>query len=162
MRRRVALSILIIALAVALGALREFLFVNLNYQIDFLAYDRPFSYAHSNFQAAVSGLSSGTLANMKWGLAALFIVLMLIAGIALARVLFGDHRYRHAILVGTAVTALAALLCHGLASRMPALEGVSIALSHAIQYPVPLLFIYAASWVGGLRATQGPATGDQR
>lgn len=160
MSRRNGLSALIIALAVVLGALREFLFVNLNYQIDFLRHERPFSYAHSRFQAAVAGISHETLAALKWWLAALFIVLMLIAGITLARVLFGDHRYRLTIIIGTAAIAALALLCHALAVTLPALEGVSIALSHTIQYPVPLLFIHAGSWVGGQRTPRGPAASD--
>ena len=161
MSQRNVLSVLIIALAVALGALREFLFINLNYHIDFLQHERPYSYAHSSFQAAVSGLSAETLSTLKWCLAGLFIGLMLLAGITLARVLFGDHRYRLPITFGTLVIALLALLCHGLAAGVPAMEGVSIALSHAIQYPVPLLFIYAASWAGGLRTKAIVVPGDR-
>lgn len=161
MSRTNALGLLIVCVAVVLGAWREFLFVNLNYQIDFLQHERPFSYAHSRFQAAVAGMPHETLSALKWGLAGVFILLMLVAGIALARVLFGDHRYRMPITLGMLVIALLALLCHVLSGAVPALEGVSIALSHAIQYPVPLLFIYAGSWVGGLRARR-PAISDHQ
>jgi len=146
MRKGDAVGIGIVALATALGAVREFLFVNLNYQIDSYAQGRTLSYAHSAFQKVVAGSGLDQLILLKWGLAALFVVLMLAAGIALSRVLFGDHRYRKPIVLGTLAIAVIALAFHGLAAWMPALEGVSIALSHALQYPVPLLFIYAASW----------------
>ncbi|MEO8590087.1 MAG: hypothetical protein ABI432_11995 [Flavobacteriales bacterium] len=146
MRKRTVLGSVIIIAAVALGAVRDFLFVNLNYQIDAVEHRSPISYAHSLFRAAVAGLDLNALNVMKWGLAMLYILLMLTAGIALSRVLFGDHRYRRPLVIGTAAIALISLALHRLAVWNPALEGVSIALSHAIQYPVPLLFICAASW----------------
>ncbi len=135
----------IIFAATLLGAFRDYLFVNLNYQIDALANHRKVSYAHSDFRAAVAGLDADALTVVKWGSAALFILVMLLAAILLSRVLIGDQRYRRPIVIATLAVAAVSLACHFMSAWSPALEGLSIALSHAIQYPVPLLFIYAAS-----------------
>ena len=145
MSRKRLTGALIIVLATLAGAFRDYLFVNLNYQIDALANHRRISYAHSDFRAAVAGLDAYTLTIVKWASAALFILAMLGAAILLSRVLFGDQRYRKPIVIATMTIAAVSLACHAMTAWSPAFEGVSIALSHAIQYPVPLLFIYAAS-----------------
>ena len=145
MSRNRLIGALIILLATMVGAFRDFLFVNLNYQIDALANHRRISYAHSDFRAAVAGLDADTLTIMKWASAAGFILLMLGAAVLLSRVLFGDQRYRLPIIIATLTIAAVSLACHVASAWSPAFEGISIALSHAIQYPVPLLFIYAAS-----------------
>lgn len=145
MSRNRLIGALIILLATLVGAFRDYLFVNLNYQIDALANHRRISYAHSDFRAAVAGLDAHTLTIVKWASAAGFILVMLGAAILLSRLLFGDQRYRFPIIVATITIAAVSLACHFMASWWPAFEGISIALSHAIQYPVPLLFIFAAS-----------------
>lgn len=145
MSRNRLIGALIILLAALVGAFRDYLFVNLNYQIDALVNHRKVSYAHSDFRAAVAGLDADALTIMKWGSAALFILVMLLAAILLSRVLFGDQRYRVPIVIATMTVAAVSLGCHVISAWWPALEGLSIALSHAVQYPVPLLFIYAAS-----------------
>lgn len=135
----------IFAVAVALGAAREFLFLNLNYHIDFLAHKRQVSYAHSLFRGWVQGMDLGDLLVLKWMLALLFIATMLLLAVVLARLLFGDHRYRRAIVAAFGLIGALALLLHGLAGVLPGAKATSVKLLHTLQYPVLLFFIWAAS-----------------
>lgn len=137
--------VVIVLIAVAIGAVREFLFLNLNYSIDHLANHRPVSYAHSLFNAAVVGYDLHTLLILKWCLALVFISVMLGLSVLMARFLFGDHRYRMAIVLGfLAVGSLALLLNIG-AGRHPAMGNISVKLLHLLQYPVILFFLWAAA-----------------
>ncbi|WKZ66651.1 MAG: hypothetical protein QY325_01710 [Flavobacteriales bacterium] len=147
MNRRDALSALWLALAVAAGAAREFFFVNLNYQLDYLVNRRDRNYAHSRFRRWAEGLDAGDLTAWKWLLAAAFVALTAALTVALARTRFGDHRYRTRILGAFAALAAFALACHLGAQAAPALRPVSIAVLHALQYPVPLLVVWALSWM---------------
>jgi hypothetical protein len=152
MTRRNLFISAILLLAVALGAAREFVFINLNYQIDHFENHRAFSYAHSAFQAVVAGWSLRSLVLLKWASAFACIALMLLLSLLLAHQLFGDRRYHLAVLLGFVTIGLVALALHLMASSIPALEGISVKLLHALQYPVVLLFLWAAS---GLRNDQG-------
>ena len=145
MMPRWAGGLLLLLVATLLRAAREFLFINLNYMIDLEANHREVSYAHSAFRALVDGWSLSSLIMLKWGLAVLFIALMLALSIAMSRVLFGDHRYRRTIMFGFVAFGGLALLLHAAGANSPAWEGVSVKLLHALQYPVVLLFIWAAA-----------------
>jgi hypothetical protein len=144
MRRRTLLALLMLA-AMLLGAVREFLFINLNYQLDALTYKRPVSYAHSLFRGWTDGLDLSALVMLKWVLALLFIGLMLLLSMAVARIVFGDHRYRGALVAGFVLMGALALALHAFSGSVPALYGVSVKLLHLLQYPVLLFFIWAAS-----------------
>ncbi len=157
MTRRNAAILLVLAASVALGALREFLFLNLNYQIDFVRFDRSISYAHSLFQGWVQGAGLSELLGLKWVLSVLYIAMMALLSVLLARLLWGDHRYRTAIIIGFLVVSILALVAHFLAGSVPALSSVSIHLLHSLQYPVVLFFLVAASALGP-RAESGSAT----
>ncbi|MBP6390366.1 MAG: hypothetical protein KA352_05710 [Flavobacteriales bacterium] len=133
MNRRGGIALLV-AVAVVLGALREFLFVNLNYQLDHVARGTPFSYAHSLFQGWTQGLGVAGLTALKWAAAFFFVLLMTGLSVLAARLLFGDHRYLRLIAVAVGCTALLALLLHVLSLEMAAVK-----LLHALQYPVMLL-----------------------
>lgn len=129
---------------IALGALREFLFVNLNYQLDHVERGTEFSYAHSLFQQWTAGWDLGDLTRLKWSLALLFISLMLGLALLLARLLAGDHRYTPGIVLGYLSAGAVALLLHALAPWVPPLEGTSVKVLHMLQYPVVLFFVWAA------------------
>lgn len=147
MNRRTLATLVIIAVAIVVAVFRDFLFVNLNYQLDFAEHTRPASYAHSRFQAWVSGWDASQLGALKWSLAFLFILLNLVLAIVLARVRFGDHRYRMAISAGFILLGCVALSAHALSRYISGLDMLSIKLLHALQYPVVLLLIWAASWL---------------
>ena len=153
MTQRNAAILLVLAASVALGALREFLFLNLNYQIDFVRFDRPVSYAHSLFQGWVKGAGLPELLALKWGFSVLYIAVMALLSVLLARLLWGDHRYSTALLLGFLVLSAMALMTHLLAGSVPAFSSVSIHLLHSMQYPVVLFFLVAASALGKRSAT---------
>jgi|JI10StandDraft_1071094.scaffolds.fasta_scaffold1082947_2 hypothetical protein len=137
----------ILAVAILLGAAREFLFLNLNYAIDHLANQRTVSYAHSAFRAAVRELSLNDLVRLKWALTAVFIGIHLLLSILLARIVFGDHRYRNSLVIGFIALGLCAGLLKFASSGIPAMGDVAVKLLHVLQYPVILFFIWAASWL---------------
>jgi hypothetical protein len=138
--------------AVALGASREFLFLNLNYQLDAVAHQRSISYAHSLFQGWVTGWDVKDLLLLKWALALVFSVLMAAACIALARVLFGDHRHLRTVVLGYLALGTIALALHALASVHPAFGAIGVKVLHTLQYPVVLFFVWAAAILQRSRA----------
>lgn len=142
-RRTAILALLLVG--VLLGAVREFLFLNLNYQIDFVAHGRAFSYAHSLFRAWVEGYDLRALVVLKWTMALAFSGAMLMLAIVLARVLAGDHRHARSLVVGYILFGLLALLLHGMAYSVPALDAVSVKVLHGLQYPVVLFLLWAGS-----------------
>lgn len=144
MPRRTQLVLLMLA-AVALGAAREFLFLNLNYQIDAVANHRAVSFAHSIFRSWTAGWGLDALLRLKWLLALLFVALTLALSITCARIVFGDHRYRIALFGGFALVGMMALVMHLLANAVPPLHAVSVKLLHLMQYPVVLFVIWAAA-----------------
>jgi hypothetical protein len=135
----------LLLVGIVLGACREFLFINLNYQIDHVARHTRFSYAHSLFQGWTRGMDLGALTALKWALAFAFMVAMAGLCVLLARVLSGSWRHARAIVGGFVLFALLALALHGSARWLPRAETVSIQLSHMLQYPVVLLFVLLAA-----------------
>ncbi|MBL7965252.1 MAG: hypothetical protein JNM31_15560 [Flavobacteriales bacterium] len=137
---------LIAAMAIALGVARDFLFSNLNYQLDHLVRHTRHSYAHSQFQRAVEGWSAGGLSALKWALALAFTAAMCTLCVLLARSLEGTYRHARAIMLLFLATGLLALVLHFTAVQLHSrpVEFVAVKLLHALQYPVPLLFIWVA------------------
>lgn len=142
--RRAEVALIFLA-GILYGSWREFTFINLNYQIDHVARDTPFSYAHSMVRGWIGDWGLSALLALKWSLA--FLSMGVICGlcIVLARVLWGHWRQAKWIAAGFAAFALFSLLMHFLARQVPALEEVAIGLSHMLQYPVPLVFVLIAS-----------------
>jgi hypothetical protein len=147
MRHRGTIVAIAIA-AIALGALHEFLFVNLNYQIDHVARSTPYSYAHSLFQGWVAGWPLDALLRMKWLLALAFIGAMLGVTLVFAKVAGASYRHRRIIVLAFAAIGASALLFHALQRWSPELDVLSVKLLHAIQYPVLLFFVWAALTLG--------------
>lgn len=143
MKRR-ALIVAIAVAAIALGAVREFLFVNLNYQIDHVQRATKSSFAHSGFQRWAEGWDATDLVRMKWLLAFVFVGAMLALAIRLAHTLVGDHRHRKSIGVAYAIAGGAALLLHACGGAVPAAGVMGVKLLHLLQYPVVLFFVWAA------------------
>ena len=143
-RRRLIIGSILLA-AVVLGALREFLFLNLNYQIDFVEHQRAFSYAHSAFQRSVEGWSLRALVILKWAAAMVSVAIMLVLAIVLSRQLFGDHRYLRGLVLGFGAIGVLALVLHYVGNSVEAAEAVSVKLLHFLQYPVVLFFLWAAA-----------------
>lgn len=144
MKRGWGIAVVLVS-AILLGAVREFFFINLNYAIDHLQHHRAYSYAHTAFSAAVHGWSLKQLVVLKWAAGMVFTGAMLVLTIAMARVLFGDHRYRKALVVLTISIGSLAFVLHLGGSVHHAFDLVSVKLLHMLQYPGILLFLWVAS-----------------
>ena len=147
MRRSTALAMLLIGAAIAIGAFRDFVFVNLNYHLDFLEHARRISYAHSLFRTWVGEIDAHGLRLLKWLFALCFILCNLALAIGLSRVRFGDHRYRAPIAIGFGLVALIAGVSNVLGAWLPIFSVLGVKLLHLLQYPVVLLLIWAAGWL---------------
>lgn len=139
--KRVLLVPLILGLSALLGALRDLLFINLNYQLDHVQRATAYSYAHSGFQAAVQGWSLQALIAFKWTLAMAFVTTTWSLCQALLAVFGVRQRAGRPITIGFLAIGLLALTAHALARYWPLLEPVSVDLLHAIQYPVVVLLL---------------------
>ncbi|MGV9011231.1 MAG: hypothetical protein ACOH13_01445 [Flavobacteriales bacterium] len=144
-RRAAMAGILIVG--IALGALREFLFINLNYQIDHLARHTRFSYAHSMFIRWTAGMELPGLIRLKWIMGAAFTSVILGLCVLLARLVFGHWRHARGIVWGFFGFTILALALHFAAPWAAPLETISVHVSHMLQYPVALLFVLMAGWL---------------
>ena len=137
----------ILVIAVALGSLRDFLLINLNYQLDHVQRATPYSYAHSAFQVAVAGWGPRALIALKWGLGIGFTCTTWGLCQALLAVYGVRARLGRAVTLGFLAMASLALVARVLAGAWPALEPLSVDVLHAIQYPVVvLLLLVILSW----------------
>lgn len=136
----------ILGAAVASGALRDFLFVNINYQVDHVRRATAFSYAHSAFQKATAGWDTGALNALKWGLSLAFMVCMWAACLGLSRAFRRLELLWGPITSGFTGAALLSVLLHFLARYVPGAEEASVNLAHAIQYPLVPAMLFAGLW----------------
>lgn len=144
----------ILLVGIVLGAFRDFLFINLNYQIDHVRRATAGSFAHSRFQARVAGWDLSDLVLLKWVLAGCFVLSMWGLSLLLLRNANSSARLAKPVSLIFAAIALSALLMHGLARWMP-LEEASVNLLHAIQYPVLLIVLQCALvFIPGVRSKQ--------
>jgi hypothetical protein len=145
MSRRIAWSALLLLIGIALGGLREFLFVNLNYQLDHLQRGTPYSYAHSAFQQWSAGCTATELAAIKWGLSAGFVLVNLTLTMVMGRVRFGARwPWRMAAALFLAVAGMAGAL-FALSKAHPWLYPAAVQLAHAVQYPLPMALLWLLS-----------------
>lgn len=145
--RRVAV-IAILVLAIGLGAAREYLFINLNYQIDHVGRATEFSYADSDFKAWTSGWSIRQLEMLKWAMAMAYIVVMTGLAVLMSRLLFRDNRHTRFIVLAVVAIAAFSLLLHAVSGWFSPLADVAVKLLHMLQYPVVLLVLLSARGLG--------------
>lgn len=150
MKRRLAIGA-VLTIAIALAGLREYLFINLNYQLDHVRRATGSSYADSLFQAWTTEWSLQQLNMLKWGMAVGYISVMTSLAVLLAGSLFGHPRYTKPIVLAVAVVSAFALLLHLLSAWLPPLAEVGVKLLHMVQYPVVLLVLVAGKALGGSR-----------
>lgn len=86
------LFVLVTAL-VLLGALRDFIFVNINFQLDFLWRDLAASKTHSMFEF-LNNFSYWEIYYAKFGLTGLFSLIYLVATLLVIRLMFTVKKYR--------------------------------------------------------------------
>jgi hypothetical protein len=139
--KRLPAVLLILGIAVVLGSLRDFLLINLNYQLDHVQRATPSSYAHSGFQAVVGSWGLKALTTLKWGLAIGFVAATWALCQGTLSVFGLRQRLGRLVTHGFLGIATLALVAHLLARGIPLLEPVSVDLLHAIQYPVVVLLL---------------------
>lgn len=139
-------SALILLAGIGIGSLRDFLFINLNYQLDHVTRATRTSFAHSRFQGWVEGWEAPGLTRLKWLLAGLFVMSMWGLCMILLKNAGATYRLRRPVTLVFAGLAIVAFVLHGLARWLP-VEEASVNLLHAIQYPVLLLVLQAALMV---------------
>lgn len=137
----------VLVLAVLAGGLREFVVLNLNYQIDHVRRGTRFSYAHSTVQHWMEGVGLSQLVAYKWLAAAFFVGICLVLTLAMDRVVRGDRGGTRPILLLFLGCSALVLLLHATSVAVPALERVALQLLHALQYQVPVLFVLLAAWL---------------
>ncbi|MFZ1689141.1 MAG: hypothetical protein WAU70_17090 [Flavobacteriales bacterium] len=147
MKRRLAIAA-VLAAAIALGALREFLFLNLNYQLDHVRRATGFSYAHSIFQAWTHGWSLGQLNGLKWALSIGYVLVMTSLATVLAFLLFRRWSYSRPIVLAVGAVCGLALVLHLFSAWLPPLADVGVKLLHMVQYPVVMLVLVAGKALG--------------
>ncbi len=155
MKNRWATVSLLLFTAIVLGSLREFLFVNVNYQIDHVSRATPFSYAHSAFQGWVAGWGSHALVRLKWSMAVAFIVVMWSLCLLLLRAYAAPRRLFLLVSALFVLVPTTALLLHLLAYRAPLAEEASVNLLHAVQNPIVLVFLWVTLALFRPTAAQG-------
>lgn len=145
MSRRTAFSLLLLAIGFALGALREFLFVNVNYQLDHLLRGTPYSFAHSAFQRWAHDWETSSLETLKWSLTAAFMLANLLLTVAMCRLRFGPGGPVRVVVGLFVAVALLSVSLFLFADAAPWIYPVALQLAHALQYPVPMLILWVLS-----------------
>ncbi len=138
----------LVGLGIGLGSLREFVFINLNYELSHAAGQTPWSYAHSAVQRALEGWSLPALLRLKWTLALGFVLAMGALTFLMGRLLYG-HRLDRTIVVGFAGIGTLALVLHGLSGWLPFTASAGVKLLHILQYPMPLVLLGVARFLPG-------------
>ena len=90
--RRILVASLVIGL-ILLGAFRDFVFVNINYQLIYLLKDQAFSKAHSFFDF-LEGYDYWTIYYWKFIITGIFAVLYLFFTWSIVKVLFNNKSYQ--------------------------------------------------------------------
>ena len=91
-KQRIIFIFLFITWVVFLGFLREYLFVNINYNIEFVSGNRVYNYADSALEF-MSKYSISTLYTFKWVGTILFFLLYWLSGVVLIKVLFQQKKF---------------------------------------------------------------------
>jgi len=143
---RTFILISLVIIGISLGALREFIFINLNYWIDHVARHTQHLYAHSFFDF-LQGSSLGNLKMIKWTVAIGFVVLMLIFTILFLEVFFRRREVRKWVVIcftGTLVFSASFFLLHLICAPETAMLSISVKAFHALQYPFFIIVLIPA------------------
>lgn len=143
---RIVLLCTLAAIGIGLGALREFIFINLNYWIAYVAGTAENLYAHSFFNF-LHGISQQALNSTKWVLAFVFVIMMLVFNIAFFKAWFNDHRARNLVfIIYTGLLSIGAIF-YCVSTLFPAQNAfivVAVKALHFLQYPMlPLILLPA-------------------
>ena len=110
--RRIVVFCLVIGM-ILLGAFRDFVFVNLNLQLNYLWKKLPFSRAHSSFDF-LEGYDYWTIYYWKFALTGIFTLLFLLITLGLIKVIFNNKKFqRYTLYLFGGVIGISLLLFGG-------------------------------------------------
>ena len=149
---------LLIFLGVLFEFLRDYIFVNLNLQLQFLHYQTldldTTNYTDSFVLVFINSFSSSTIANLKWVLALLFSFIFFAIGLFFAKVFWQEVMYKEfkkTFTVGGLIIILSSLLFYVFYvsfHKDPNIYAVAIELSHFVQsilYPITFILAFYAN-----------------
>jgi hypothetical protein len=103
----------LVVLMILLGAFRDFVFVNINYQLNYLWKEQDFSRAHSFFDF-LAGYDYWTIYYWKFALTGIFALLYFVLTWTLIKVIFNNRKFqRYAVILFGSVVAMSLLLFGG-------------------------------------------------
>ena len=151
---------LIILFGIYLEFLRDFCFVNLNLQIEYLEYVERnldvFNYTDSKILYYLKSMSIKSLIYLKWGLSFLFILFFFLIGLAISFLSYDSKKYKQFLklfLFGGLLIVFISLVIFTF-GKLFSLENqmnfyyISLELSHFVQsslYPITFLLIFYAN-----------------
>jgi len=149
MKKKWIYLITIISIFIFLGYIRDFIFVNINFQLTHLNKNTEYSYLHSFFyNFGIQNLTMNQLFSLKWGLTFLWVFLNASLSFAATKIYYPTQK-----IIGIIVLSIFATCCF-LASIIFSIGYFSgsngnyypivRALIGAAQSPIPLLIILPA------------------
>ncbi len=149
----------LIFLAVCLEYFRDYLFININLQIDFLESTlnnlNQFNYTDSNIHRFIRNMDMSKLKSCKWALSVSFGFLYFIIGIIFSKFCFSNNLHQSFLIIffigGVVILSFSLLIF--IFGKLLSLENqtnfyfVSLELSHFIQsslYPITFLLVFYA------------------
>ena len=158
MRNNKIILYLIIILGIFFEFLRDYIFVNFNYHLQFLHYQAlnldTTNYTDSLVLVFINSLSSSKIANLKWVLALLFSIIFYTIGLFFAKVLWQIEMYnkfKKTFTVAGLIIMLSSLLIYVFNvsfSKDPNIYAVAIEISHFVQsilYPITFTLAFYAN-----------------
>lgn len=137
------LLVLLVGAMVALGFVRDFIFVNLNYQLSFVYYEKERSFTHSFFDF-LNNYSYSQLYYSKWWLTGIFALLNILLCLVLVYLLFKSKRkvkVAGLILSGLVVLAFIGYAAGYLTGSTDTAYRFARTIMGALQSPLPALFL---------------------
>lgn len=158
MTKKKTILYLLILLGVLCEFLRDYFFVNLNLQLQFLHYQNldldTTNYTDSFILVFINSLSSSTIAYLKWILALLFSIIFYAIGLFFTKVFWQEVMYKEfkkTFTVCGLIIILSSLIFYVFYvsfHKDPNIYAVAIELSHFVQsilYPITFILAFYAN-----------------
>ena len=158
MTKNKTILLVLITLGVFFEFIRDYIFVNLNLQMQFLHFQSldldSNNYTDSFVLLFIDSLRSSTIANLKWVFTLLFSIIFFVIGLFFTKILWQKEMYnefKKAFTIGGLIIVLSSLLfyiLYILLNKDPHIYAVAIELSHFVQsilYPITFILAFYAN-----------------
>lgn len=156
-KERLILCLLIIS-SIFFEFFRDYIFINLNLQLNFLHYEslgfNTTNYTDTNVLILVGYLTSSSILFLKWGLTLLFAIIFFFHGLFFIRILWPNDMYfefkKAYIFGGIVIVFLSGIfyLLYFFMNKNSNIYAVAIELSHFVQsilYPITFILAFYAN-----------------